>query len=77
MEAAGIEPDAQSSVNRGGDNQSGAKFGALGAQMAPSDPDQARVVEAWPTLPGPFRAGIPVVRGTIRATQRNQWATWQ
>jgi hypothetical protein len=36
----------------------GAESGALGAPMAPLDPDLAAVVDAWPTLPEPIRAGI-------------------
>lgn len=36
----------------------GAESGALGAREAPSDPELAAVVDAWPTLAEPIRAGI-------------------
>ncbi|MCK6454939.1 MAG: hypothetical protein L6Q92_00205 [Phycisphaerae bacterium] len=58
LEAAGIEPIPDSLGNQGGDNQSGAECGARGARNAPLDPELAAVVDAWPTLAGPIRAGI-------------------
>jgi hypothetical protein len=68
MEAAGIEPAPKSSGNSGGRDQSGAECGALGAREAPADPDLAAVVDAWPTLREPIRAGIlAMVRAAVAA----------
>jgi len=36
---------------------------AVGAQTPPSDPDLARLVEAWPTLPAALKAGIVAMVG--------------
>jgi hypothetical protein len=38
--------------------QGGAESGALNARRATIDPTFAAVVEAWPTLPDPIKAGI-------------------
>jgi hypothetical protein len=35
-----------------------AKSGADSAASAPSDPDLARLIDAWPTLPGPIRRAV-------------------
>jgi len=66
VEAAGIEPASKSSGNLGGGEQSGAECGALGARIAPIDPELAAVVDAWPGLPGAIRAAILAM---IRAGQ--------
>lgn len=58
MEAAGIEPMAKSSENRGVGDQSGAECGALGAREASIDPELAAVVDAWPGLPRAIKAAI-------------------
>jgi len=36
--------------------------------MAPTDPDLAAIVTAWPTLPEPIRAGILAM---VRAARRD------
>ena len=37
---------------------SGAESGALSGDPAPIDTDLRRLIDAWPTLPDPVRAGI-------------------
>lgn len=51
----GVEQTADSSENRGGGVQGGAKSGALSGDSALSDPDLAAVVAAWPSLPATVR----------------------
>ena len=66
MEAAGIEPAANSPGKKGGDSQSGAESGAPGGQNADSgwatvvntNPELARLIDAWPKLPEAIRRGI-------------------
>ncbi len=41
-----------------------AEAGAVAADSPPLDPDLARLIEAWPYLPEPVRAGIV---GIVRA----------
>jgi hypothetical protein len=56
----------------------GAKSGAASPDRSPADPDLARLVDAWPTLPPPIRAAVlalvetalPVVPGTPYNVQR-------
>ena len=38
--------------------ESGAEYGALGAEKAQFDPDLAAVVDAWPMLPAAIKVGI-------------------
>ena len=38
--------------------EGGAECGALGAQTGQIDPDLQAIIERWPTLPEPIRAGI-------------------
>jgi hypothetical protein len=53
-EFEGIEPHAHSPDNSTNPAPGGAKSGALAA----FDPDLAALVETWPRLPEPIRAGI-------------------
>ncbi len=39
-------------------NQGGAESGAVDSEEAPTDPDLQRLIEAWPTLPKPVKAGV-------------------
>ncbi len=36
----------------------GAESGAVVGRTAPSDPDLAKVIEVWPTLPDPIKRAI-------------------
>ena len=58
MAGAGIEHPPQNGANSSAAGQSGAECGALAAPKATLDPQLAAVVEAWPTLPEPIKAGI-------------------
>jgi hypothetical protein len=50
---------AQNTTNLGNQPSFGAaKSGAVSAASAPSDPDLARLIDAWPTLPGPLRRAV-------------------
>ena len=50
---------AQNTNDLGNQPSSGAaKSGAVSAASAPSDPDLARLIDAWPTLPGPVRRAV-------------------
>jgi len=44
----------------------GAKSGALSPNIIPFDPDQQRILEAWPTLPEALRAGIMAMIDSAR-----------
>ena len=54
----GIRTPLENTGKTGFSDQSGAKSGALAAREAPSDPDLAELIDAWPTLPEAIRAGI-------------------
>jgi hypothetical protein len=54
----GLERVAKTTGKTGIPDSGGAECGALGAQNAPSDPDLAAVVDAWPTLPEAVRTAI-------------------
>jgi hypothetical protein len=53
-------------------NTYGAPAGSLAPQLAPvvetrpSDPDLARVLEAWPTLPAHIKAAVLALIGSAR-----------
>lgn len=55
VEAAGIEPVTLSPGNLGVTNQCGAESGALGPSL---DRELTMLVNAWPTLSAPIKAGI-------------------
>jgi hypothetical protein len=61
-----IRTCAENADNSSGSAPSGAESGALGAPEAPLDPNLAAVVEAWPKLREPIKAGILAM---IRATE--------
>jgi len=58
----GFELPQETTGNSSGSSQSGAESGALGARKpafdALADPDLARLIEAWPTLPDAIRRAI-------------------
>jgi hypothetical protein len=54
----GIEPHADSPGNSINPAPGGAKSGAPSPENAAIDPALAALIEAWPTLPEPIRAGI-------------------
>ena len=45
-------------------NQGGAESGAVDTEKAPIDPDLARLIDAWPTLPKVIKAGIVALVNT-------------
>ena len=57
-ECMGIEPTVNSPENTAFSVQGGAESGALGTQTPAIDPALATLIDAWPTLPEPIRAGI-------------------
>jgi hypothetical protein len=54
----GTELPSQTSGNQGFSGEGGAKSGALDAREAQNDPALRVVIEAWPCLPDPIKAGI-------------------
>jgi len=61
MGKRGLEHTPDSPKNTHNPESGGAESGASGAQTPPTppaDPALTRLVEAWPTLPDPIRAGI-------------------
>jgi len=75
VEAAGIEPLAESSGKRPNSRKSGAESGAVcerdegGARNAALDADLIAVIQIWPHLPKAIRAGILAI---ARATQSGE-----
>jgi hypothetical protein len=65
VEAAGIELSHESTGKTANSETGGAESGALGAQETLNDPDLAAVVDAWPTLPQPIKAGILAMIGKV------------
>lgn len=49
-------------------DQSGAESGAIDDESEPADPNLSAVIDAWPTLPGPIKAGILAM---VRAAGRS------
>jgi hypothetical protein len=60
MEAAGIEPLVLSPQKQGHAATGDAESDAVGARI---DPDLARIVAAWPTLPEPIRRAMLALIG--------------
>ena len=58
MGATGLEPVAYSPEKTRSGGGSGAESGAESGDPAPIDADLRRLIDAWPTLPDPVRAGI-------------------
>jgi len=61
MEAAGHEPPQEISGKDEDSPEGGAKSGAVGARAADSgcaDPALVVILDAWPSLPEPLKAGI-------------------
>jgi hypothetical protein len=54
----GIEPPATFPENTAVSGQGGAEFGAPATPSPAIDPGLAALIDAWPTLPEPIRAGI-------------------
>lgn len=54
----GLEPTANSSEKTALSEADGAESGALGARNGPIDPQLASVIDAWPGLSEPIKAGI-------------------
>jgi hypothetical protein len=54
----GIEPNQHSPEEYTNPAPGGAKSGALDPEKAAIDPALASLIDAWPTLPEPIRAGI-------------------
>jgi hypothetical protein len=57
-ECMGIEPPAPISKNSTNPAPSGAEPGALNREKPVIDPDLTALINAWPALPEPIRAGI-------------------
>jgi len=60
----GIEHPANSIEKMAVSAIGGAKSGALDTQKLPSDPNLARIIDAWPALPEPIRTAILALVGT-------------
>jgi hypothetical protein len=58
MPLIGLEPFSDSQGNTANPPPGSAKSGAVNAQTQPIDPALAALIDAWPTLPEPIRAGI-------------------
>jgi hypothetical protein len=58
MGVTGLEQPAKSSANAAEMVQGGAESGALGVENTPVDAQLASVVEVWPKLSEPIKAGI-------------------
>ncbi len=62
MGATGLEPPPETPGKVGGEQQSGAECGAVPPDSVDStrqsDPDLARLIAAWASLPPAIRAGI-------------------
>jgi hypothetical protein len=62
MPEEGLEQCTESPKKVGYSESGGAESGARGARdggcNAPDDAELARLIDAWPTLPGAIRAGI-------------------
>jgi hypothetical protein len=54
----GIRTSSQSSAKSVGFGQGGAESGAPAPESTPIDPALAALIDAWPTLSEPLRAGI-------------------
>jgi hypothetical protein len=54
----GVAQSADSPGKTGFLQEGGADSGALGASELPTDPTLAAVIQAWPTLAEPIKAGI-------------------
>jgi hypothetical protein len=65
----GFEPISNSSGNQGDSDESGAESGARGAQIKLKDPDLGAIIDAWPTLPEPIKAGILAMVRTASGTK--------
>ena len=61
MEAAGIEPRANSSGKRGVGCQGGAESGAIGASLAGFPSDLQAITEAWPELSEVVKAAFMAI----------------
>ncbi|MBN2580954.1 MAG: hypothetical protein JXB10_18365 [Pirellulales bacterium] len=58
VEAAGIEPTLKTTEKQGDRSVRGAESGAQNAENRPIDPDLGAIIDAWPKLPDPIKAGI-------------------
>jgi len=58
LEAAGIEPPMDFPENSTNPAPGGAENGALAPEKPAIDPALASIIDTWPKLPEPLRAGI-------------------
>jgi hypothetical protein len=61
----GIEPTLHSQENLTNPDLGSAQSGAVGAGFPPIDPDLAKVVQAWPTLPELVRRAVLALIETV------------
>ncbi len=67
----GLETTSKTPGKTQGADRCGAKSGAVGAHVGPVDPQLASVVDAWPRLPEPVKAGILAM---IRPAEVDLWS---
>jgi hypothetical protein len=65
MTLPGLEHPAKTSKKPRSESRGGAQTGAAGLTQPRIDPDLARVVEAWATLPDHIRAAIRALVGAV------------
>jgi len=68
----GLEPPPQNTRKQAVSEAGGAKSGALSTNLIPVDSDQQRILDAWPTLPEPLRAGILAMIEAARIEARSK-----
>jgi hypothetical protein len=66
--SGGCQPDATTSVNETTSGASNRPLTVLLARLAKTDPDLARILDAWPKLPAHIRAAVLALVATAAPT---------